>query len=260
MLNPEQVYNYFPPYLRENPAHRKYLIKEYLQLQILDYLSGTKYVKKIAFIGGTNLRLVTGIDRFSEDLDFDCKNLSNDDFIKMTDDVIRFLNLNGLKAEAKDKQNPKLTAYRRNIYLPEFLFEIGLSGHIDERFLIKIESEDQKFSYIPMLKVIQGCGFLFSFPTPPDDILSAMKFSALLSRSKGRDFYDAMFLSAISKPNFEFLSVKQNISNNSELKAALKNLLAKTNLQVKSKDFEHLLFNKKNSEKILLFESWIEML
>ena len=29
---------------------------------------------KIFFIGGTNLRLVKGIDRFSEDLDFDCKN------------------------------------------------------------------------------------------------------------------------------------------------------------------------------------------
>ncbi|MCK9626641.1 MAG: nucleotidyl transferase AbiEii/AbiGii toxin family protein [Bacteroidales bacterium] len=30
----------------------------------------------MTFIGGTNLRFVKGIDRFSEDLDFDCKDLS----------------------------------------------------------------------------------------------------------------------------------------------------------------------------------------
>lgn len=73
MLNLEQIQNYFSPQIRENPAHRKYIIKEYIQLMILNFLATSKFAKKIAFIGGTNLRLVKGIDRFSEDLDFDCK-------------------------------------------------------------------------------------------------------------------------------------------------------------------------------------------
>ena len=71
MLNTNQIANFFPQNLRENPIYRKYLLKEYLQLVILDFLSTTKYIRKIVFIGGTNLRLIKGIDRFSEDLDFD---------------------------------------------------------------------------------------------------------------------------------------------------------------------------------------------
>lgn len=47
------------------------MLKEYVQLLILDYLSASMYVKKkFTFIGGTNLRLVKGIDRFSKVLVF----------------------------------------------------------------------------------------------------------------------------------------------------------------------------------------------
>ncbi len=72
MLKLDQIREYFSPFLRENPLFQKYLLKEYIQLLILDYLSDTKWTRKITFIGGTNLRLVKGIDRFSEDIDFDC--------------------------------------------------------------------------------------------------------------------------------------------------------------------------------------------
>jgi predicted nucleotidyltransferase component of viral defense system len=91
MLNLEQIQNYFPPQIRENPAHKKYIVKEYIQLMILNFLATSKFVKKITFIGGTNLRLVKGIDRFSEDLDFDCKNFSAEDFAEMSQSVLTFL-------------------------------------------------------------------------------------------------------------------------------------------------------------------------
>ena len=141
MIQPEQLKHFFPPYLWDNPAHRKYIVKEYIQLLILDYITTTKFVKKIVFIGGTNLRLVKGIDRFSEDLDFDCKNLSYDEFIAMTNGIVEFLKRMGLLIETRDKNNDKLKAYRRNIYFPGLLFELGLSGYKQERFLIKIESQ-----------------------------------------------------------------------------------------------------------------------
>ena len=49
MLNFEQIQNYFPSQIRENPAHKKYLIKEYIQLMLLDFLATSKFVKKITF-------------------------------------------------------------------------------------------------------------------------------------------------------------------------------------------------------------------
>src|SRR6056297_1234286 len=143
MIQTEFLKNYFPPYLWNNPAQKKYIIKEYIQLLILDYLSTTQYIKKIVFIGGTNLRLTKKIDRFSEDLDFDCKKLSDEDFINMTDDIVTFLQRFGFRVESLNKPNDKLKAFRRNIYFPELLFELGLSGYRQERFLIKIESQDQ---------------------------------------------------------------------------------------------------------------------
>ncbi len=74
-----------------NIASQKYMVKEYIQLMVLDWLSTSTYVQKVVFIGGTNLRLVKGIDRFSEDLDFDCKDFSQEEFTKMTDEVLIFL-------------------------------------------------------------------------------------------------------------------------------------------------------------------------
>jgi predicted nucleotidyltransferase component of viral defense system len=103
MMQIEQIRNYFSAQIRDNSTFDRHLLKEYLQLMILDYLSSTPYIRKMAFIGGTNLRLVKGVDRFSEDLDFDCKDLSKEEFIEMTNGVIRFLERSGLRVEEEIK-------------------------------------------------------------------------------------------------------------------------------------------------------------
>ena len=179
MIQIEQIRSYFPAQIRGNSGFDKHILKEYLQLMILDYLSSTPSIQKMAFIGGTNLRLVKGIDRFSEDLDFDCKDLSKEEFIEITNGVIQFLERSGLRVEAKDKENPKLTAFRRNIHFPELLFDLGLSGHKEERFLIKVESQDQGIVYPPVITNIKGCGFFFPFPVPSDGVLCSMKIAAM---------------------------------------------------------------------------------
>ena len=103
MIQLELIKNYFPAELRENASFQKHMLKEYLQLLILDFLSTTSYIGRIVFIGGTNLRLVKGIDRFSEDLDFDCKYLSKEEFFEMTDAILHFLQRSGLHAEVRDR-------------------------------------------------------------------------------------------------------------------------------------------------------------
>ena len=95
---------------------------------------------------------------------------------------------------------------------------------------------------------------------PPDDILCAMKLSALFSRAKGRDFYDTMFLLAQTKPKYDFLTQKQNIHSLTELKTKLIETTEKVDLSHKSNDFEHLLFNKENKDKILNFREFIKKL
>ena len=251
MMQLEQIKNFFPEEIRENASYHKYMLKEYIQLLILDFLSSTPYVRKVVLIGGTNLRLTKGIDRFSEDLDFDCQGFSKEEFMEMTDAIINFLKRSGFRVQVRDRENKKLSAFRRNILFPGLLFDLDLSGHREERFLIKVESEDQQVKYKPLLLNIKGCGFYFPFPVPPDGILCAMKLSAMLSRQKGRDFYDAMFLLAQSPPDYTFLSDRMHIHNLEELKASVSEILKSVDLNVKKKDFEHLLFQKRNSERIL---------
>lgn len=260
MIDLNYISGFYPAVVSSNLEFAKHMVKEYIQLMVLDFLSTTDYIEKLAFIGGTNLRLIKKIDRWSEDLDFDCKGMSAEEFRGMTDSVVCFLQRNGLNAIAKDKDNPKLTVYRRSIHFPQLLFDLKLTGHKEERFLLKIESQDQGVDYTPKTVNVSVCGFFFQLPTPPDGVLLAMKLSALLTRAKGRDFYDAMFLLSQTEPDYEFLKARVGISNIEELKKALNETLTKTDLQLKKKDFEHLLFTRQSSDKILRFPEFVNSL
>jgi len=260
MIDIHYINSFFPSQMTSNAALQKHILKEYIQLMVLDYLSTTPYISKIAFIGGTNLRLIRGIDRFSEDLDFDCKNLTEQEFTDMTDHVVAFLKHSGLNVETRDKVNPRLTAYRRNLYFPSFLFDLGLTGHREERFLLKIEAQDQGTVYPVEMRHVQRCGFFFSFPTPSDAVLLSMKLSALLARAKGRDFYDCMFLMQYTKPSYEFLAGRVGISSPVQLADAIRERMATIDLNVKKRDFEHLLFNTHTADRILHFTDDVQKL
>lgn len=257
MIDLKYISAFFAPQFRDNPAFAKHIVKEYIQLMVLDYLASTHYIRKMSFIGGTNLRLVKGIDRFSEDLDFDIRDMSEAEFIEMTDGVINFLRNNGLNAEAKDKNNDRLTAFRRNIHFPQLLFDLKLTGHREERFLLKIEAQDQSVTYEPKIVNVNACGFFFPLPVPNDGVLLAMKLSALLARRKGRDFYDTMFLWSLTDPDYQFLEKRIGIGDAAQLNVALQNMLVDTDLNIKKRDFEHLLFNSHNANKILRFQDFV---
>ncbi len=177
MIDIEYLKSFYPPYISGNPSMQKNILKEYIELLVLDYLATTPYMQKLTFIGGTNLRLIKGIQRFSEDLDFDCKNLTEVEFIKMTDSIVSFLKANGLNVETKDKENPKLTAFRRNIVFPGLLYDMNLTKHKEERFLLKIEAQNQGVDYVREVKTINRNGFFFMIPAPSDSTLCAMKLS-----------------------------------------------------------------------------------
>jgi predicted nucleotidyltransferase component of viral defense system len=251
MIQFEAIKNYYPDSLSGNIIFHKYILKEYILLLILDYLSAVPFIRKITFIGWTSIRLTKNIDRFSEDLDFDCKSFSKDEFIGMTGGIIKFLLNNGLRVEEKKSDDKKLKAFRSNILFPELLFQMRLTGHKEERFLIKIKCQDQLVDYKPEIINIKGCGFFFPMSVPPAAVLCAMKVAAMINRKKGRDFYDAMFLLSQTLPDFKFLSQRCGISSLDELKQAAEKLFKTVDLKSKMRDFEHLLFNKNNSARIL---------
>lgn len=250
MIDLQYIRGFFPPLIAENALYQKHMIKEYVELLSLEWISRSIYAEKLIFIGGTNLRLIQGIDRFSEDLDFDCKGLSETEFLTMTDGLIRYLQLQGLEAIAKDKEGSKLQAYRRNVYFPELLFDLQVTGHRDERFLMKIEAQDQGIVYPREMATIQRLGFYFPVAVPPLPVLLSMKLSALIARQKGRDFYDTIFLWQRTQPDYAFLNERSGIANKIQLVEIMRKVVNETDLNMKKRDFEHLLFEPSKAEVI----------
>lgn len=50
---------------------KRAILREFLQVKLLTALYHLSGCQNLALIGGTSLRLLRGLDRFSEDLDFD---------------------------------------------------------------------------------------------------------------------------------------------------------------------------------------------
>jgi predicted nucleotidyltransferase component of viral defense system len=260
MMTFEQIKTWFPENLGKK-QYARFVFREYFQFMILDHLAGSQFAGKISFIGGSSLRLIYGINRFSEDLDFDNRNLTRSEFILMTDSVIKYLRSQGYHVIADDKEKDKnLNAFRRNLVFPEFLYRNGLSPFKDERFLIKIESQDQKKKYEYSKTLIKGCGFVFYFNIPPLPVLCSMKLSALLQRKKGRDFFDAMFLLQKTEPDYNTLPEAYHIKDKTTLKKVLKETAGEVNLKNKSRDFEHLLFDPGMNKQVLYFGEFAESL
>lgn len=85
-----------------------------------------------------------------------------------------------------------------------------------------------------------------------------MKLAALLARAKGRDFYDTIFLWQQTDPDYGFLHQRCGIDTPEMLKKALSDKLDTTDLELKQKDFEHLLFSPSRSTQILHFKQFID--
>lgn len=110
------------------------------------------------------------------------------------------------------------------------------------------------------MEFIKGCGLFFPFPVPSEAVLCAMKISAMFDRGKGRDYYDVMFLLSRTEPDYQFLGSRFGIHSLAQLKTAAENSLQTVDLRRKQKDFEHLLFHRDNSRRILHFAEFISSL
>ena len=53
MIDLDYIRSFFPPAIAKESRFDRYMLKEYLQLMILDHLASTAYISKVAFIGGT---------------------------------------------------------------------------------------------------------------------------------------------------------------------------------------------------------------
>lgn len=119
------------------PAGKKRaLIREYLQTRIIAALYKQKNSAKLSFIGGTSLRLLRGLDRFSEDLDFDNLGLSFSQIKSLFRGIVSQLRREGLEVFYDMKKTDGSGI--GDIKFEKLLFLLKISAHQDEKLSIKI--------------------------------------------------------------------------------------------------------------------------
>ena len=96
MLEFRHIESFYPEHLRH---FKRNILREYLQYKILAVIFGGKYASKFAFMGGTAIHIIHGASRFSEDLDFDNRGLTQDDFCVLTKAIWRQLSLEGFRVD-----------------------------------------------------------------------------------------------------------------------------------------------------------------
>lgn len=185
-------------------------IREYLQEYLLFCLYKHKFYSRLVFCGGTALRFIYKIRRFSEDLDFSLsKEAKECDFPGLLKAVKDEFQAAGYDLEMK--YSTKTNVYSALFKFNGLLFEYGVSSHKDEKLAIKLEIDvNPPAGGIEQSDLCQD-NFLFYMVYFDLASLFAGKTHALLSRkfTKGRDWYDLLWYLTKHKglePNFEMLN------------------------------------------------------
>ncbi|HFA49734.1 MAG TPA: nucleotidyl transferase AbiEii/AbiGii toxin family protein [Bacteroidetes bacterium] len=255
MLSLEELKPYYPAYLHD---YGRFIIREYLQYKILEIVFESPYENKLAFLGGTCLRIVHNNKRFSEDIDFDNFDLTMEDFEAITKTIKTGLQRLGYAVEMR---NVKKGAYHCYIRFPGILFNQGLTNHKEEKILIRLDTEAQGFDYVPDQPLVNKFDVFTQINTTPKNILLSQKFYALLNRkrNKGRDFFDIVFLLGQGlSPDYNYLELKAGIGSPPVLRQRIIDKCNKLDMPKMAEDVKPFLFDKKDVKKILLFPKYME--
>ena len=254
MLDLKQIESFYPEPLR---VFKKNLLREYLQYKILDIVFNSELSNKLIFMGGTAIRIVHGSSRFSEDLDFDNFNLHKAEFENLTNLIESKLTLEGYTVEIR---NVFKGAFHCYIGFQNLLYDAKLSGHTQEKLMIRIDTEAQGIEYSPDQVILNKFDVFTRINVVQLAMLLSQKILAILYRKRpmGRDFYDTIFLLSRTKPDFFYLKMKADITSMGELKGIILRRCEKLDFKKLVKDIKPFLVYNEDAKKIYLFSDYIK--
>ena len=195
---------------RADPTARQNAAREYLQARILTALQRAGAMIPLAFHGGTALRFLYGIPRYSEDLDFALEQETTlYDFRRYLRRIKSALQAEGYQVGVK--MNDRKVVHSAFIRFEGLLFELGLSPHRNQIFTIKLEIDSNPPAGAELETTVIRRHVTLQLQHHNPASLLAGKLHAVLQRpyTKGRDIFDLFwYLSAPqwSTPNFTLLN------------------------------------------------------
>lgn len=193
-----------------NDLARGRLVREYLQARILQSLQDRRAFLSWAFLGGTALRFLYSIPRFSEDLDFSLIAPGGDAGFKSTiSHVKRTLEVEGYRVDARVGDTK--TVASASVTFPGLPHELGLSPRASQTLSIRVELDTNPPAGAAIETTLVRRHVTLNLCHHDKASLLAGKVHAVLSRpwTKGRDLYDLVWYLADRSwpaPNLPFLN------------------------------------------------------
>ncbi len=204
--------DYLADLIRHTPSpwQARNVVREYLQARILEVLQQEGAMLALAFHGGTALRFLYHIPRYSEDLDFAREREEAPyDFRGYLRAVQRTLGAEGY--EISLKVNDRKVVHSAFVRFRGLLHELRLSPHPDEVLAVKVEVDTRPPAGAGLEVTLVRRHVTLRLQHHDKPSLLAGKLHAILQRPylKGRDVYDLLwFLSDPTwpPPNFVMLN------------------------------------------------------
>ncbi|MDD5482208.1 MAG: nucleotidyl transferase AbiEii/AbiGii toxin family protein [Kiritimatiellae bacterium] len=176
----------------------------------------------IAFVGGTALRFLYGLPRFSEDLDFSLDSKDNYFPEKWLSKTKRDLQLASLDATVT--LNDRKTVHVAWIKIGEVLKDVGLAAMVQQKLSIKLEIDTRPPGGAQTRNQVIERHRMFVVRCYDLPSLMAGKLHALITRQhcKGRDWYDFLWYRAQRPQPEPNLLLLQNALDQTEGKSAFK--------------------------------------
>lgn len=203
-----------------DPGQRLNVLREYLQALVLRSLHESEAFQCIAFVGGTALRFLYGLPRFSEDLDFSLNSSAGYDLEKWMSKTKRDLQFAGLDTAVT--LNDRKTVHVAWIKIGEVLKEVGLAAMAQQKLSIKLEIDTRPPVGAQTRNQVIERHRMFVVRCYDLPSLMAGKLHALITRqhSKGRDWYDFIWYRAQRPQPEPNLVLLQNALDQTEGKGA----------------------------------------
>jgi predicted nucleotidyltransferase component of viral defense system len=177
-----------------SPTQKRNLTREYLQARILELLQQAGAMIPLAFHGGTALRFLYGIPRYSEDLDFALERAPDQyDFHAYLHTIQRAFEIEGY--EVSVKLNDRRVVHSAFVRFSGLLYELGLSPHQTETLAVKLEVDTNPPAGAGLATTVVRRHVTLQLQHHDRASLLAGKLHALLQREyvKGRDLYDLLW-------------------------------------------------------------------
>ncbi len=194
----------------DNPVLARCLAREYLQARLLQSLQDRGAFSTWVFQGGTALRFLYSMPRFSEDLDFALVEAGMPvDFRDNVTTAARVFEAEGYDVGLRIREKGAVKS--AFVSFKGLLFEFGLSAHASQTLSIKVEIDSNPPAGAKVVSTIVRRHVILNLRHHDKASLLAGKLHAFLARPyvKGRDIYDLIwYLSDRTwpEPNLELLN------------------------------------------------------